>query len=140
MLLNNTINTRLPLSVFGHMIIRAFGTIICAFVAITSGSRRFLSSSSQSGLKISLVGSYAVGKTSIIRRLLDPESTTRAKDVALTPSVAQLSRMVGGEKVLVNVWDTAGQERFKSLSNLYLRGSDIVFAVIDLERTVSTYI
>ena len=82
-------------------------------------------------LKITLVGASSVGKTALINQyinhiFLDTTITTIGSD--------KFSRIetINNIEVKLNVWDTAGQERFRSLSPMFLKGSNIVILVYDI--------
>ncbi len=82
-------------------------------------------------LKITLVGASSVGKTALINQyinhiFLDNTITTIGSD--------KFSRIetINDIEVKLNVWDTAGQERFRSLSPMFLKGSNIVILVYDI--------
>ena len=86
--------------------------------------------------KLVLLGDYAVGKTSLTRRLLtnefDPsiESTVGCNFFARTVQV-------NGTRVKFQIWDTAGQEKFKSLIPVYYHGADAAVIVYDVTREES---
>ena len=87
-------------------------------------------------LKITLLGESSVGKTSIInqyvnKKYMETNLTTIGCD--------KFSRVVNiqNKDILLNFWDTAGQERFKSLSPMFLKGSNIVILVYDITNEAS---
>ena len=87
-------------------------------------------------LKITLVGASSVGKTALINQyinhtFLDNTITTIGSD--------KFSRIetINDIEVKLNVWDTAGQERFRSLSPMFLKGSNIVILVYDITNQLS---
>ncbi|ELP90597.1 ehrab7g protein, putative [Entamoeba invadens IP1] len=82
-------------------------------------------------LKIILIGSSGVGKTSIIQRFVtnkfDPiyKSTIGCDFLAKTVNV-------DGRDYSLQIWDTAGHERFSSIVNSFYRGSDGAIVVFDV--------
>ena len=92
--------------------------------------------SSDSELKVVLVGEQSVGKTSIIQRVctggFNPEC-----QATLGASFHSKSLMIDGEEVIFEMWDTAGQERYRSMATLYLRGAHIVMLVYSVGDRVS---
>ena len=86
-------------------------------------------------IKCTVIGDYHVGKTSIvysyINKPLEAVQTTLGIDF-FTKTVR-----VGNESTIVTIWDTAGSERFKSLTDSYLRDSDIVIIVYDMSKQTS---
>lgn len=82
-------------------------------------------------VKVVLLGSVGVGKTTLINQL------SQSDDI-LTPScvfdklTASLSVTLGG--VRCNIWDTAGHEKYrKSITPSYLRGASICLLVYSLD-------
>jgi small GTP-binding protein len=81
--------------------------------------------------KFIVVGSSGVGKTAILRRLVDNVFTG---DSQTTVGVEFLSTSVevDGSRVKLQIWDTAGQERFRSIAKAYFRSALGVLLVFDL--------
>ena len=67
--------------------------------------------------KIILYGSYGVGKSCILNRLIH-NSYNRVIEPTIGASFTVWKR---SEKQLYGIWDTAGQERFSNLLPIYLR-------------------
>jgi small GTP-binding protein len=78
-------------------------------------------------IKVVIVGTYNVGKTSILTRLEGQiphtfsESTIGCSFVRVTT-----------DKLSFNVWDTAGQERYMSIIPMYYRNADLVIFTFDV--------
>lgn len=79
-------------------------------------------------IKIILLGDSAVGKTSILTRIIqdtfveDPAST-----IGATYSYKKIRYL--NYDVQMQIWDTAGQERYRCLAPIYYRGTNVVFLV-----------
>jgi small GTP-binding protein len=88
-------------------------------------------SESRKATKFIVIGSSGVGKTAILKRLLDdtfvPECKTTVGVDFLTTSIE-----VDGQLLRLQIWDTAGQERFRSISQAYYRSAVAVILVFDL--------
>lgn len=87
--------------------------------------------------KICLLGDFAVGKTSLVRRFV----YNRFEDKYLsTIGVKVSSKMVAvaGQsqptEVTMMIWDLAGNEEFNSVRSSYLRGTSGAILVCDLTR------
>ena len=87
--------------------------------------------------KICLLGDFAVGKTSLVRRFV----YNRFEDKYLsTIGVKVSSKMVAvagpGQPIEVTmmIWDLAGNEEFNSVRSGYLRGTSGAILVCDLTR------
>ena len=80
-----------------------------------------------------MVGDSAVGKSSIITRFCDDEFQ---EDTSPTIGVDYRSKImdVNDSDVKVIIWDTAGQERFRTITNIYYRGTHGLCMVYDVTR------
>ena len=85
-------------------------------------------------VKAILVGDIAVGKTSLINvtagmRFNPQEQTT------ITSTFIKKIIEIDSQKFQINLWDTAGQEKLKSLTKLFIKGSQIVIFVYDITES-----
>lgn len=87
--------------------------------------------SSSKKYKVVLIGSSAVGKTSIVLRF---SKGTFSSGQESTIGAAFISRDITTERgsVSLHVWDTAGQERYRSLVPKYSQGASAVIIVFDV--------
>jgi small GTP-binding protein len=81
--------------------------------------------------KFIIIGSSGVGKTCLLKRLIEGTFT---EDSASTIGVEfdSLILNIDNRKVKLQIWDTAGQERFRSISKTYYRNAVGVILVFDL--------
>lgn len=82
--------------------------------------------------KALLVGSSGVGKTAIVRRLINgsfSDSTTSTVGVEFHTFV----ETVDDNDILIDLWDTAGQERYRSISKAYFRGAVAAAVVYSID-------
>lgn len=87
--------------------------------------------------KIALLGSHAVGKTSLISRFVFqrfPESYLTTIGLKVDKKTVETQ----GYRVDLVIWDIAGQENFANIPHYYLNGCSGVIYVADLSRP-STY-
>jgi hypothetical protein len=90
-------------------------------------NRQNMSSSNQPSIEAKLVvlGSQAVGKTSLVHRFVH-HSFAPPASMTSTIGASFITKRVtdadSGTVVRLQIWDTAGQERFRSISKLYYRG------------------
>lgn len=84
-------------------------------------------------IKIVLVGSVGVGKTSTVLRFIKDNFK---EYLETTIGASYMSRNMTIDDVVLqySVWDTAGQEKFHSLVPLYFRKATAVLVVYDLSR------
>ncbi|KAJ3436054.1 ras-related protein rab-24 [Anaeramoeba flamelloides] len=71
-------------------------------------------------LKVVLLGSSNVGKTSLFERFLHNSFTLDSK-TTIGVSFGLKTIKIDQSEIVLGLWDTAGQERFESLSKLYFR-------------------
>ena len=90
----------------------------------------------QTQLKITVIGEYFVGKTSVINRFVDG---TFDNIYSATIGFSFLSKKIFIEEkpFLLNIWDTSGSERHRSVAPNYYRGSDGCILVYDLTNPSS---
>lgn len=83
--------------------------------------------------KVCLLGAFAAGKTSLVRRVLHG---TFSEDYLTTVGVRidKLDLQVDRTPVELVVWDLHGQDRFQSVQASYLHGSSGFLVVVDLSR------
>lgn len=81
--------------------------------------------------KIILLGSQAVGKTSLLEQYVKSTFTIKYK---ATIGANFLSKCieVDNTKYALQIWDTAGQEAFQSLGTHFYRGSDACVIIFDI--------
>jgi small GTP-binding protein len=89
------------------------------------------SSGARKTFKFIVIGSSGVGKTAILKRLVDDVFMTESQS---TIGVEFLATTVDveGQEVKLQIWDTAGQERFRSIAKAYFRSAIGVILVFDL--------
>ncbi|KAJ5069507.1 ras-related protein rab-5c [Anaeramoeba ignava] len=84
-------------------------------------------------VKIVVLGSTGVGKTSIIKRYTQ-NIFEECKPTINAAYFTKKIQMENEETVLICIWDTAGQERFTSLAPLYFRQSKGAILVYDVSN------
>ncbi|TFG64725.1 MAG: GTP-binding protein [Spirochaetales bacterium] len=83
--------------------------------------------------KVCLLGSFGVGKTSLIEQFVFDVFT----DTYLTTVGVKIDKKtikIGGKDVSLLIWDLAGRENFLSVSDTYLRGMSGYMLVADGTR------
>lgn len=73
-------------------------------------------------VKVCLFGNMNVGKSSIIRRLVDNEFEYNTNPT-IGIDFKYLDQEVGGKLCRFQIWDSAGQERYRSMSSHHLKGN-----------------
>lgn len=87
--------------------------------------------------KVCLLGDFAVGKTSLVRRFVDRQfSDAYLSTVGVKISRKSISPPNGVETQLV-LWDIEGSTRFKEITPSYLEGAHCAVVVADLSRRES---
>lgn len=83
--------------------------------------------------KICLLGSFSVGKTSLISRYVNSLFSEKyLTTVGVKIDKKQLE--VGGQKLTLMIWDLAGQDDFTTIRSAYLRGMAGYIVAIDGTR------
>ncbi len=83
--------------------------------------------------KVCLLGDFAVGKTSLVRRFVEG----RFDDKYLSTIGVKISRKsLSFDDAVLNllIWDLAGGDDFRQIGNSYLRGASAALIVCDLTR------
>ena len=89
--------------------------------------------SSRYMFKVSVIGDYAVGKTSLIKRYMT-DSFDEGYKATLGAAISSFQTSVKGSDVSLQVWDLAGQTSFRRVRVQYLFGTDFAIVVFDLTR------
>jgi small GTP-binding protein len=91
-------------------------------------------------MKFNSVGSYRVGKTSLIRRYAENKFTSDylpTLGVDITVKRLKINHKQNTFNVRLVLMDTAGQEQFGGLRNTYFQGAAGCIAVYDVTRRES---
>lgn len=89
-------------------------------------------------IKYVLVGDSNCGKTSLLSQYCD---NMFIADYITTIGVDFNFRTIDidNKKLKVQIWDTAGQERFRSITQSYYRGANMILIVFDLTKRETLY-
>jgi small GTP-binding protein len=86
--------------------------------------------------RVVLIGDSAVGKTSLVNRLIEERFNIHEQST-VGANWQLYNATVTGTRVEFQIWDTAGQEKFRSLGPLYYRNALGAVAVFDVTSRVS---
>jgi small GTP-binding protein len=81
--------------------------------------------------KFIIIGSSGVGKTAILKRLVEDSFSSDSQSTIGVEFDSTLIE-VDGQQVKLQIWDTAGQERFRSIAKAYFRNAVGVLLVFDI--------
>jgi small GTP-binding protein len=81
--------------------------------------------------KFIIIGDSGVGKTAILRRLIE-NSFSEISQTTVGVEFDSKMLTIGDRKKKLQIWDTAGQERFKSIARAYYRNAVGVILVFDI--------
>ena len=87
-------------------------------------------------IKLILLGESGVGKTSIIKRIMDQDfDENEASSLTMTYTLKEIVK--NHKTIKLNIWDTIGQEQYRSIAKLFLNDTKIVILVysIIIEKT-----
>ncbi|SRR5579871_2068730 len=80
--------------------------------------------------KICMVGQYAVGKTSLVRRFVDSIFDERYQ-TSIGVKIDRKDVMFGGKPLMLLLWDLAGEDELAQLNVSHLRGAAGYILVAD---------
>jgi Ras-related protein Rab-1A len=86
-------------------------------------------------VKILLIGDSGSGKTStVVKYSSDTFRPTAIATIGIDFKIKHLLIKIGGVDKLVKlqIWDTAGQERFRTITQSYYRGANIIVIIYDI--------
>ena len=86
--------------------------------------------------KFILIGSSGVGKTAILKRLVEDSFSDESQSTIGVEFDSTIIN-VDDQKVKLQIWDTAGQERFRSIAKAYYRNAVGVILVFDITERKS---
>jgi small GTP-binding protein len=81
--------------------------------------------------KFIIIGSSGVGKTALLKRLVDDRYSTESQST-IGVEFDSTYVEVDGQSIKLQIWDTAGQERFRSIAKAYFRNAVGVVLVFDI--------
>jgi small GTP-binding protein len=88
-------------------------------------------SGARATFKFIVIGSSGVGKTALLKRLVDDVFTGESQSTIGVEFLTATVR-VDNATIKLQIWDTAGQERFRSIAKAYFRSAIGVMLVFDL--------
>ena len=83
-------------------------------------------------VKIIMVGSINVGKTSLVTKYATGKNPCISKSTKNASYITK-KKFVDGINFEIKLWDTAGQERYKSLTQLFMKDSKIALLVYSID-------
>ena len=87
-------------------------------------------------VKIIMVGSINVGKTSLVAKYATGKNPL-IKESTKNASYVNKFKKVNGIKFEIKLWDTAGQEKYKSLTKLFIKDARIAILVYSIDNEES---
>ena len=87
-------------------------------------------------VKIIMVGSMSVGKTSLVTKFATGKTATQTKTTKNASYVSK-KKKINGMNFEIKLWDTAGQEKFKSLTKLFTKEAKIAILVYSIDSEES---
>lgn len=88
-------------------------------------------------IKLVILGSGGVGKTSIVKSFLDKE-IPKMYIPTIGSSIARKEFMLKNIAIKVNIWDIGGQKSFNPLNPVFFTNVDAAFLVFDLTQPKET--
>ena len=88
-----------------------------------------------SSIKLIIIGSVNVGKTSLLTRYATGKFTQVTKSTSNASFISKI-KVVNNKKYEIKLWDTAGQEKYRSLTKIFTKEAKIallVYAIDDIK-------
>ena len=84
-------------------------------------------------IKLILLGETGVGKTAIIQRY---NENIFNNDINSTSNIGFIKKAVtiNDQKVILELWDTVGQEQFRSVTQMFIKKSQIIVLVYEVTK------
>ena len=95
-----------------------------------------MSGSTQTAVKLVLLGEAAVGKSSLVLRFVSNDFQEN-KEPTIGAAFLTQRCTIGDKTIKFEIWDTAGQERFANLAHLYYRNAQAALVVYDVTKPAS---
>jgi len=83
-------------------------------------------------IKLIIIGSVSVGKTSLLIRYATGKFQNILKSTS-TPSYIPKTKMVNNKLYEIRFWDTAGQEKYRSLTKIFIKDAKIALLVYAID-------
>ena len=93
-----------------------------------------MSNNENINIKLAIIGSVGVGKSSIINRFIKDEFDTKINST-LGANYSKKNMIINDKNITLDIWDTAGQEKFHSMGRHFYANSHIIIIVYDINRT-----
>lgn len=81
--------------------------------------------------RVVTIGETAVGKTSIISRLVNARFSEN-ESPTIGGNFLMHEENIGNQKIELQIWDTAGQEKYRALSPIYCRDAAVGLIIYDV--------
>lgn len=95
-----------------------------------------MSGSTQTAVKLVLLGEAAVGKSSLVLRFVSDDFREN-KEPTIGAAFLTQRCTIDDRTIKFEIWDTAGQERFANLAHLYYRNAQAALVVYDITKPAS---
>ena len=84
--------------------------------------------------KVVLLGDSKVGKTSIVRRLVEEAFNLKYEGTQNFDTVDKKWFLDNGTSIVLQIWDTAGLDRYNSLQDSYFNGATGFMVIFDYQN------
>ena len=89
-------------------------------------------------IKVVMLGDSSVGKTSIVRRVVNDSFSPNTKPTELSDvNTLPLTMKEFPKPIIFQIWDTAGQEKYHSIASFYYKHVSAAIVVFDMTNEKS---
>ena len=90
-----------------------------------------------SSIKLIIIGSVNVGKTSLLTRYATGKYMKVTKSSSNASFISKI-KVVNNKKYEIKLWDTAGQEKYSSLTKIFTKEVKIALLVYAIDNDLNT--
>ena len=87
----------------------------------------------QNSIKLIIVGSVSVGKTSLLTRYATGKFQNISKSTSNASYITK-KKVLNNKSYDINLWDTAGQEKYRSLTKIFIKEAKIAILVYAIDN------
>jgi len=87
----------------------------------------------QNSIKLIIVGSVSVGKTSLLTRYATGKFQNITKSTSNASYITK-KKILNNKSYDINLWDTAGQEKYRSLTKIFIKEAKIAILVYAIDN------
>jgi len=130
--------SNIPIEIYGAKYYNSISSIKTYFNDIKKGNRK------NNEVKLIIIGNGSVGKTQIVKRLVEGESYQFNTQHKSTHGVILLQKEIENKEhqdiaLLLNIWDFAGQDIYHTTHSIFMQSRALFLLVWDVENETNDF-